>query len=239
MAYEILNWIFDDSLKFDSDYQGIMVRPYRKFQDVSEQLQRLREQGNAKGDRRLDSFLSKVDVFQRSDPFDISGEIENQNESWSQELLRQIEAAQNEDDIGTIRQTFESQRNNYEDSTAQEVENRIIERETALPGSQSAQELERVIRSATQEEQLGVLPSMAEVKRRYGEEARKRVSEQLAEKLDQFDSLEEKMEKQIRSQIQSATTDADLDRIDISSVPTVRGENILRGEIEDKREELS
>lgn len=238
MAYEIVKWIFNDGEKADADYKGILMKPYTNFSDVSNQLQKLREKGLAKGDKRLDSFLGKVDVFSITAPYNVSEEISKNNKAWEKKITDQINGAKTLDDIGEIKEDIKAEKGNYEDNTVKSLEAKIKEAESKVGKSSDVNKLEKIISRAKTKDDLRDIPSMGEVKRTYGEEARRNLSSILADKLNQLDSEEEAVSRDISDRIDRARSLSDLDRINTSSAPTRRAEEELNRKIESRRKEF-
>ena len=220
MAYEIIDWIFDDDLKRDSDYRGILQSPYRRKQDVLSQLQTLRETGISKGDKRIDSFLRKVDVFDRTEPYDISGEIGKNNDEWKESVSIRLEDTREVDDVRAIRSTFEAERGSFEEDTASEVETRINDRQQEL----SALPIDDRIIST----QVGRIADVLDIP----EDAIRDLG---------IRQIQRQIEQQLRERVESATSLSDLVEIesDLSIIPTKAGQRRMKAEIRNKRGELS
>lgn len=251
--YSIVTWIFDNN-RLDT--------PYNKALDVSEQLQALAASERAGGDARLTVFLNRVDVFSNPNAlavFDINQVIGDNNEEWKGILDRQIAAANTTDELGILSERFNVERNRYEDSTVEEVERAIVERRTQIITGQArtfnqdreeqqrrrgeerrieaVQDIRNQIRNAETSDDL-ILPSLGEIERQFGKGTRNEISQLIADKLNVLESLEERDRRVIGRQIQSATTQEELNRINISDVSTYALEDELASQIERKRREL-
>lgn len=221
IAYELTKWIFDDSIKADAAYRGILAEPYSKYGDVAGQLEELRKKGLAKGDKRIDSYLKKVDVFSQTEPFDVSGTIDENNDTWKGGLQSNIDKAKDKDELGAVKQTFDAQKGKYEEESSNEIAEAITKKESELEKPKAPPE---ELLKPRQVENIGdILGLPEEAVRDFG-----------------IRQIQFQLEEQLRERIDTATTSAELDEVaeDLDIMPTKAGIIRLRGDINAKRGEL-
>lgn len=234
MTYEIVDWVIDHQDDFDE--RGILLRE----QTLSEALSRHK-------DKRIRKFLStsgdKVfDVKSDTTGNSFREEINNNNNQWTQTLITDINKARNEEDLGAIQTTFDSEKELYREESADlissELESKRQEISEVEREESAAMSILEQARRATTQEDVDELPSRTFVERRYGRRVAEQFSDIRSGVLSRLKSLEEETEERISAEIEEAETLEALRRIDVTQAPTTISEERLRRRLENKMGEL-
>lgn len=235
-TYAIIDWIIDNAPVM---YHGALS--FTKKSDFLSNLQDIAAQEKVRtGLDRLERYVNRsLDDTSKITGRNISDEIETNNENWKQTLLSDVDKAKTEDDIGTVRQGFNAEKDKYEDATMTEVENALINKETEIlegvaPGIIKG--LEKQIKEAKTFEDIGKIP----LEDLPPGPQRTRLAEQIKEQQakPEFVTQEEFVEETILEQIGEVTTIEQLRAIDAGEGITGASREILREAIEARREEL-
>lgn len=243
MAYTIIDWIIDNA-----DDKDLSLK---KYSDFMTDIGSYAEGEKARGKPQLSAYLRKGDVLNDKSPKGqtILGEIDKNNLEWRDALISDINKVKDIDDLETIRtQNFEPNMGKYEDDTVNElrtllatVRNTLREREAEMARAEeitaAINELRSQIEASETQDDLDRLPTMGEIRRRYGESVRREISGLIAERGSKIETLEERELRSVISSIRSADTIEALERVDISDVSERRLPDV-EDAIRERRREL-
>lgn len=163
--------------------------------------------------------------------------VDEENQDYINIIQRKIESTNKETELRKIAADSEV----YEPPTVERVNqlvNNKIEQLSTTVKEETYEKYKKRIESAKSPEDIEDI-SQSQIKREANEETAREVALLRDERLNEFESLEQKVEKDLISRIESASTLSELQSIDTSKAVTTRSEEELNRLIEEKTNELS
>ena len=245
--FTIVDWIITHA----PDY-GISLTSKQAFVDTATKAD--------DGEGRLAGFASSSKAFtgvSKDSGESIGGVITLKNDEWYNSLrniARESVDKQDRDLLGGVRQTFDSQKSEYEDDTVTKLQKEIddaakeiataqrqvvIEEGTAeRVREQDKQELLKSVADAKNSDDILELPSYAKVRKDLGEDAEREFRKAVDAANERLGTLEEEKQKEISDKIRNAEYASQVRDVDVSQAKTTRSEKELQKLKQDRLKEL-